>query len=292
MTLPLPQSEDEICAFAKRPWRRMPQELVPICCPITHNQYLDAGLSRAVFLCEKFAPATFSEESSSSPIADYRRKCIFAIFCGFALAIEGFYRTQTLLWESRMRILLWLAVIAMVCIPSYLLFKHPDSYNPLVQFLFSVGLCWASIQASAVQAKASGESEANRRWLPQAEGVCDRLITLKYALKSFWLDTKHRCNNIGTQLPELLDPKNNSIRAIIECQCSDSAHRIEDFINQLDSAVSDWHRFIRENCKEGECETIFDSLDKLNDRLHTSFEEAQKTAATGCHTDSATRKKP
>jgi hypothetical protein len=163
-----------------------------------------------------------------------------------------------------------------------MLVAYPQYYNPLTVILFNVGLCWASIQVTIHESKRGAESQANQRWLPQAEGACDRLITLGYALKSLQLQTKFRCDEIGSLLPELHDKKNNPLRALIQSQCSDTGHRIGDFANQLESAVSDWRRFIREICREGECEIIFNNLDELTAKLQGEFAMAEQLALRQC----------
>ena len=163
-----------------------------------------------------------------------------------------------------------------------LMLYYPEKYNAFSAFLLSLGLTALSIYASSHSSQALAERTANRRWLPQAEGACDRLLTLQHAVKCFRLQTKNACVDIGSHLPELNDKKNASVRALLHRQCDDSAQRLQDFVNQLTSFVQDWRRFIRETCQDGECETIFTNLDDVSERLCFEYESTEKALAPGC----------
>ena len=282
--------EQLIDRFERQPWRRIPliEGDIPACCLPKGNGFVVSALYRWSCLLIYVAPKSFATPPKSR-IGKYLRASyvtiLIALVAAAAVAIELTHRLLLFLTERPMRLILWLGILSLAVGPSYLLMYHPEQYNAFAAFLLSIGLCALSIYASAQLSATQAKLHANDRWLPQAESACDRLLTLNHALKCFQLQTKHVCEDISAYLPELKEKKNNSVNALLRRQCNDSANRLQDFANQVTSLVGDWRRFIRDNCQEGECETIFKNLDDISTRLGAEYDAARASFGDGCGSD-------
>lgn len=260
--------DEQLERFFRQPWRPIPLDRgnIPACCLPSEPQFITAVVFRGVHLAMVCTSRGF-ERKPRTRLGRIANRCEVGSWClfafGAAFLLELFYRTVAFVMEQKMRWISWLVILLLVIAPAWMLLSYPNYHNPLTALLLNVGLCWASIHVTIQESKRTADSHANRKWLPQAEGACDRLLTLKYALKTLQLQSKHRCDEMGNLLPELHDKKNHSLRALLQYQCIDTGHRIGEFANQLDSAVSDWRRFIREVCRDRECEIIFENLDRL-----------------------------
>ena len=282
--------EQLIERFERQPWRPIPsiEGGIPTCCLPNDNSLFVAVLFRWSCMLMHAAPKSFINAPKYWFGRVFRAVHVTVLCVLIAVAavvLELTYRSFTFVLERPMRLFLWLSVLVLVIGPSYLLVYYPEQYNAFAAFLLNIGLCAVSIYASARSSAAQAKLHANDRWLPQAESACDRLLTLQHALKCFQLQTKHVCEDIGTYLPELREKKNNSVRALLQRQCNDSANRLQDFVNQVTSLVGDWRRFIRDNCQLGECETIFQNLDEVSTRLNVEYETAKASFGPGCGND-------
>src|SRR5690606_18515650 len=69
--------------------------------------------------------------------------------------------------------------IALIIASCVFLRINPKDYNPMVQFLLSVLLTVVSVVWGSKKSVEQARQEAADRWLPQAESVVMRLLTLR-----------------------------------------------------------------------------------------------------------------
>jgi biopolymer transport protein ExbD len=169
-----------------------------------------------------------------------------------------------------------LAAIIFIAAPIYLAFR-PNDYTPLIQILLSIFLFMMAFWIGNATEIEKAARLANDRWLPQAESVIFRLMTLQNNVKRFSNTTSCSSDKIEEQLPELKDDNYKAIRIKMRADCESTAQRLIDIANQLEDAIEDWRRFVVANCNGDECERIFEALQQREVRLQA--EERYTTRA-------------
>ena len=176
-----------------------------------------------------------------------------------------------------------LAICSTIGVAVYLALK-PSEYTSLVQFLISIILGWVFYKMGQNHEKDSAakiECEkmksaarmASDRWLPQAESVMYRLMTLKTNVCGFSRLTKSSCATISCDLPELADPSMRAARIKMKADCEASSTRLDDIALQLEDAIEDWRRFVDANCLGEECARIYEALMAREQRLDRAYPE-------------------
>lgn len=164
-------------------------------------------------------------------------------------------------------ILRFVLLIFILVAPPIYLWKDPSAYTPLVQILISVFLFllayWTGYEREVERAK----KLANDRWLPQAESVILRLMTLRANVTRFSCVTKRSCSASACDLPELEKEEMKAVKIKMKTECEASSQRLDDIAYQLEDAIEDWRRFITANCQGEECARIFDALEQREERL-------------------------
>lgn len=161
----------------------------------------------------------------------------------------------------------WGLALTVVAFPPIYLAYNPTHFTPLVDALFSIFLFilayWIGYSGELQQAT----QKANDRWLPQAESVIFRLMTLHANVRRFSNTTRANCSSAECELPELKSDEMRAVRIKIKTDCDASSHRLDDIAHQLEDAIEDWRRFIEANCYGDECSRIFEALEHRQDRL-------------------------
>jgi hypothetical protein len=150
--------------------------------------------------------------------------------------------------------------LALLIGPPIYLSKHPEEYTPLLQTLFSVFLFFLAFWIGRDKEAYNARQQANDRWLPQAEAVTYRLMTLFANVRGFSGAMRSSCGRASCDLPELQQESLRAIRIKMKMECDASAQRLDDIANQLEDAIGDWQRFIAGNCRGQECARIFTAL--------------------------------
>ena|ERR1039458_6954720 len=172
------------------------------------------------------------------------------------------------------------ACMVLIGAPIYLL-KRPQDYTPLVQFLISGFLFLLAYWIGYTKEAEAAARRANDRWLPQAESVIYRLMTLRTNVRRFSFTTKSSCSSASCDLPELEKPELKAVKIKMKADCQASSQRLDDIAHQLEDAIEDWRRFIIGNCRGEECRRIWEALVAREQRLDLEFqkEEALQIAA-------------
>jgi hypothetical protein len=150
--------------------------------------------------------------------------------------------------------------LALLVGPPIYLSKHPEAYTPLLQTLFSVFLFFLAFWIGRDKEAYDARQQANDRWLPQAEAVTYRLMTLFANVRGFSRAMQSSCGCASRDLPELQQDSLRAVRIKMKTECDASAQRLDDIANQLEDAIGDWQRFIAGNCRGQECARIFSAL--------------------------------
>lgn len=158
-------------------------------------------------------------------------------------------------------------VVALVFGPAIYFYLRPDDFTPLMNIIFSVFLLFASYWLNTTQAELKAEKRANDKWLPQAESVILRLLTLYSNVSRFAKQIKNNCEDSECSLPELRSEANRAIKIKMQTECKANSERLADVANQLDDAISDWQRFVTANCEGNECARIFDAVQQQRVKL-------------------------
>jgi hypothetical protein len=170
----------------------------------------------------------------------------------------------------------WAAVgTVFVIAPVYLGLK-PDHYTPIVQILLSLFLFLLAYWIGYTKEAAKAAQRANERWLPQAEGVIYRLMTLRTNVRGFSRTTKSSCSSASCDLPELNDANMKAVKIKMKSDCEASSQRLDDIAHQLEDAIEDWRRFIIYNCYGEECQRIWTALQSREERLEREFAEREQ----------------
>ena len=196
---------------------------------------------------------------------------------------------------------LWIVIVAVAglsLLPAAFIWFSPDFYNPLTAYLLSVllmaiplALGVSSSQTETTKRIIAAEAEAARnekdRWLPQAQSACDRLLTIRASASILKDSLACGCSNIQTVLEGMSEEQQRLVRQVFDGHCEACLSSITSVINHLEGGASDWERFIRRNCAEGECEQIFGELDQTKQSLDTTVREARarrvaQQRADGC----------
>ena len=159
-----------------------------------------------------------------------------------------------------------LAALLLIGPPVYLGFR-PNDYTPLVQVLLSVFLFLLAYWVGYTKEAAAAARKANDRWLPQAESVIYRLMTLRTNVRGFSATTKASCSSATCDLPELDQPELKAVKIKMKADCQASSQRLDDIAHQLEDAIEDWRRFIIANCYGEECNRIWEALIAREERL-------------------------
>lgn len=169
----------------------------------------------------------------------------------------------------------WAAVaVVLIAAPVYLA-KNPQDYTPLVQTLHSIFLFLLAYWIGNTKEAAEAAKKANDRWLPQAESVIYRLMTLRTNVQGFSHTTKSTCSSTSCDLPELNQPELRAVKIKMKSDCEASSQRLDDIAHQLEDAIEDWRRFIIANCHGEECERIWEALQAREERLERAFLDSQ-----------------
>jgi hypothetical protein len=151
--------------------------------------------------------------------------------------------------------------------PPVYLWKDPAAYTPLVQVLIGVFLFLLAYWMGYEKEVERAAKRANDRWLPQAESVVLRLMTLRANVTRFSCLTKRSCSASACDLPELEKDDMKAVRIKMKTECEASSQRLDDIAHQLEDAIEDWRRFITANCQGEECARIFDALQQREERI-------------------------
>lgn len=161
----------------------------------------------------------------------------------------------------------WMLAIACVVYPPYYLAEHPKDYTPLVDTLFSIFLFLLAFWIGSTKDSEEAAQRANDRWLPQAESVVLRLMTLHANVIRFAKLSRNHCTTAVCELPELEKDSMCAVRVKMKSDCEASSDRLLDIGCQLEDAIDDWRRFIIANCQGDECQRIFEALQQRQRRL-------------------------
>jgi len=166
-----------------------------------------------------------------------------------------------------MKILRWsLAFIIFIAAPIYL-GMHPEEYTPMVQVLLSIFLFLAAYWIGYSKEIEKAEKSATQKWLPQAESVIYRLLTLHSNVKRLAITTNQNCTKSNCDLPELQTDELKAVRIKLKIECEANSQRLDDIARQLEDAIEDWRRFVAANCDGDECGRIFDAITDRKERL-------------------------
>lgn len=156
---------------------------------------------------------------------------------------------------------------ALVIGPAVYIGFYPKEFGPLPDFLISVLLFLLAYWTGSVREQEQAALRANDRWLPQAESVILRLMTLRSNVVRFAAITRNGCKSAECDLPQLNDPAMEAVRISIRKDCQSSGERLDDIANQLEDAIEDWRRFIMANCQGDECYRIARAIEQRSERL-------------------------
>lgn len=165
----------------------------------------------------------------------------------------------------------WGLALAFLVFPPIYLAYRPAEYTPLVDTLFSIFLFLLAYWIGYKCEVRAATQQANDRWLPQAESVIFRLMTLHSNVCRFSNTTKTSCSTAECDLPELQTPEMRAVRIKMKADCGASGQRLDDIAHQLEDAIEDWRRFIAANCHGDECSRIFDALEQRQESLQASL---------------------
>lgn len=155
----------------------------------------------------------------------------------------------------------WLTIAMVVGPPAYLAYK-PEHFTPLVDVLFSLFLTFLAYSIGQASESIRVARQANDRWLPQAESVIRRLLTLHSNVFALAVTTRTSCTRSECDLPELQQPEMKAVRIKMQSECSAVSQRLDDIANQLEDAVADWERFVNANCAGEDCSRIAQQIEE------------------------------
>jgi hypothetical protein len=163
----------------------------------------------------------------------------------------------------------WLLAIVCVAFPPIYLAYNPTDFTPLVDTLFSIFLFFLAYWIGTSKDSAVAAQQANDRWLPQAESVIFRLMTLRANVLRFANLSKQNCTEAECELPELKEENMRAVRIKMKTDCESANQRLLDIGCQLEDAIEDWRRFIIANCAGDECQRISEALQQRQQRLYS-----------------------
>lgn len=166
-----------------------------------------------------------------------------------------------------MKIFQWtLALIILIGSPIYL-HKNPSDYTPMVDVMFSIFLFLLAYWIGFSEEIEKAAKVTTQKWLPQAESVIYRLLTLHSNVKRMSITTSQNCNKTSCDLPELDTEELKAVRIKLKTDCETNTQRLDDIARQLEDAIEDWRRFVAANCHGEECIRIFDAITDRQERL-------------------------
>jgi hypothetical protein len=165
-------------------------------------------------------------------------------------------------------------------VPVLLSLTAPELNNAVLIAICASGQFFISVFVGIAWSKTQAQKEANMRWVPMAASACDRLATILGSVSSLRAAVGQACAAASTNLPELKENKNRAVRVHFEGLCSSNATRLQDVESHLDSALTDWERFIKQNCDGPECADIGRRLAILRSRLSSADQSAGSACAT------------
>lgn len=178
-----------------------------------------------------------------------------------------YYNQPSKNWINKDNWWKWLiAAIVFVLSPIYLALR-PNDFTPLVQILFSLFLFLMAFWIGFTKETERATRQASDKWLPQAESVIYRLLTLHNNVKRFADTAKNSCNKTKCDLPELEKDEMRAVKIKIQTDCESTSQRLTDIAFQLEDATEDWRRFIAANCTGDECSRIFDAIQERRAQL-------------------------
>lgn len=184
-----------------------------------------------------------------------------------------YYNPPSNKWINKDNWWKWLiAGLAFIGAPIYLAVR-PDDFTPIVQVLFSLFLFLLAFWLGYTKETERATRQASDKWLPQAESVIYRLLTLHNNVKRFASTAKTSCDKTKCDLPELENEEMKAVRIKIQTDCEATSQRLTDIAFQLEDAVEDWRRFIAANCTGDECSRIFEAIQERRERLEEEMEE-------------------
>ena len=178
-----------------------------------------------------------------------------------------YYNQPSKNWINKDNWWKWLiTAIVFVFSPIYLALR-PNDFTPLVQILFSLFLFLMAFWIGFTKETERATRQASDKWLPQAESVIYRLLTLHNNVKRFADTAKNSCNKTKCDLPELEKEEMRAVKIKIQTDCESTSQRLTDIAFQLEDATEDWRRFIAANCTGDECSRIFDAIQERRSQL-------------------------
>jgi len=159
--------------------------------------------------------------------------------------------------------------------PVYLAFR-PQDYTPFVAVLLSVFLFMLAYWIGNTAEAEKAAQRANDRWLPQAESVILRLLTLRANVCRFSRTTKNSCGATSCELPELRTEPMRAVRLKMKTDCEAAGQRLDDVAHQLEDAIEDWRRFVAANCQGEECNRIFEAVQQREASLQRELDGDNK----------------
>jgi uncharacterized membrane protein len=163
-----------------------------------------------------------------------------------------------------------LAILVFIASPIFLLI-YPTSYTPIVSIMFSIFLFLLAHWIGFNEEIEKVAKLSNRKWLPQAESVIYRLLTLHSNVTRFALSTNQSCSNNIADLPELETEAFKTVKVRFKTRCEAHGQRLEDIARQLDDAIEDWKRFVAENCDGDECIRIYAAIEERKRNLENDL---------------------
>ncbi len=165
-----------------------------------------------------------------------------------------------------------LAALIFIGAPIYLA-NNPNDYTPMVQLLLSLFLFLLAFWIGYTKETERAARKANDKWVPQAESVIYRLLTLHNNVQRFASTTKTSCDKTKCDLPELDTNEMRAVKIKIQTDCDATSQRLTDIGFQLEDAIEDWRRFIAANCTGDECSRIFDAISERRQRLKEELQD-------------------
>lgn len=195
--------------------------------------------------------------------------------------MQWLWKAAVLLTQNGGSMLRWiLAALVFVAAPIYLAFR-PEEYTPLVQVLISLIFFWLAYQIGMHKEVEAATQKANDRWLPQAESVIFRLMTLHANVKRFSHSTKSNCSTTACDLPELEQNNMRAVKVKLKTDCAASGQRLDDIAHQLEDAIEDWRRFVSANCNGDECMRILEALLRRQEKLEQELSASDEVQNLG-----------
>ncbi|HUQ72733.1 MAG TPA: hypothetical protein VM165_24615, partial [Planctomycetaceae bacterium] len=143
------------------------------------QQYEYAGRSvvRSELIADRLSSAILGPNSTSQSLGCLLQSIAVISFMPLGFTLEFAFISRNLATEFPMRFAAWIvALMILVGSPIYLGFR-PDEYTVFVEVLLNCVLFGLASWLGAVQSNDKAERDTNKRWLPQAESACHRLLT-------------------------------------------------------------------------------------------------------------------